>query len=280
MAEDRHFNRFQAGLTHLGASALVALAALVLVFIFWYPDVMAQAQGVSRLLMILIGVDVVLGPAITTIIWNPGKGNWLRFDLFVIALVQTLALLYGLQAIYGGRPAYLVFNIDRFEITAFQEVDAASHSRAPAEFRRSFWGYRTASARLPEDQKERQELLFNSVSGGPDLRQLPHLFLPLHAERETMLAKLHPMGELRTINELDEAAWIELIASFRRPESELGYLPMRGNLEDGAVVLDAKTGEMLGIRMLTPSFASPKKSAPTSPTVPAEQPGPFHQEAG
>lgn len=272
------FNRFQAGLTHLSVSAGVALVALAMVYAVWYPSPMADAQGVSRLLLILIAVDVALGPLITTIIWSPAKGAWLRFDLLVVALVQTLALLYGLQAIYGGRPAYLVFNVDRFDVTAYQEVNAASHARAAPEFQRTFWGYRTVSSRLPEDQAEREDLMFSSAGGGADLPQLPHRFLPLEAERATMLAKLHPLRELKIANDLDDAQWAALIESFGKSEEQLGYLPMAANLKDGAVILDRRTGEILDIRLLTPSFAPPaKQEPPASPSPipsPALTPGP------
>lgn len=251
-------NRFQAGLTHLGISSAVALISLAVVFLAWYPGVMAQAQGVSRLLLILIGVDLVLGPVITTIIWNPAKGNWLRFDLAVIATMQTLAFLYGMQAIYGGRPAYLVFNMDRFDLVARQEVDGASLARAMPEHRISFWGPKTVSARLPEDPKENQALLLDSVAGGPDLPQLPHLFLPPGAETPTMLAMLRPLRELRVINELTEAEWSVFLEEWGKSESELGYLPMKANAVDGAVILNAETGAILGIRLLTPNFDKPK----------------------
>lgn len=257
-------------LTHLSVSAAVALLALGLIFFTWYPEELASSQGVSRLVLLLIGVDVVIGPLITMIVFDPAKKH-LWFDLMTIAALQTAALLYGLGAIHSGRPVYVVFNIDRFDVVAANEVVPASLERAAPEFGTSWFGPRWVAARLPTDLDIRNDILFSAVAGGADLPQMPEFFVPLGEERLQMLKRLHPLEELRSLNEMDDAEWQALISSFNRPESELGYLPMRANASDGAVILDAKTGEVLGIRLLTPQFEAPSRApAPgLSPQAPS-----------
>ena len=124
--------RFQASrraaLIHLSCSAAVAMACMVLVFRFWYPSPLAEAQGVSHLVLMMIAVDVMIGPMITSIVYDPRK-KWLRLDLATVAMLQTIALLYGMKAIYGGRPAYLVFNVDRFNVIAVQDINRDSLAR-------------------------------------------------------------------------------------------------------------------------------------------------------
>lgn len=248
----------RAGALHLSLSALVALFAMAVIFFVWYPGELAQAQGVSFLVLIMIGVDVVIGPLLTTLLYKPGKWG-LRFDLFVIAMLQTVALLYGMKAIYGGRPAYVVFNVDRFDVVPVQDVSADSLARATPEFKTSMLHPRWAAARMPTDPQTRSDLLFSSLSGGADLPQLPEYFVSLEDERESLLRELHPIEELRKINAMDDAAWKAAWEGFDKPEADLGYLPMRGNARDGAVILNARTGEILGIRMLTPNFKSLRK---------------------
>ena len=46
----------------------MAAAAMAVIFLLWYPGALAGAQGVSRLVLIMIGVDVVIGPLITLIV--------------------------------------------------------------------------------------------------------------------------------------------------------------------------------------------------------------------
>lgn len=270
--------RLKAGSIHLGISVAIALAAMAVIFLVWYPTPFAEAQGVSRLVLVLIGVDVVIGPLITTIIYDTRK-KWLPLDLGVIAALQTVALLYGLQAIYGGRPAYLVFNVDRFDVVALKEIDPESLSRAGKQLGPRWNGPRTLAARLPDDPVARSEMMFSSINGGADLPQLPEYFVPLDDERETMLKRLRPLNELRKLNELDEQAWGDLLRAFGKTEASLGYLPMVANVKDGAVVLDARSGEILGIRMLTPHFesapAQPNTPPTPAPTVPSDAPSPI-----
>lgn len=252
---------------HLALSATVALIALALIYGLWYPGALAVAQGVSKLVLILIGVDVVIGPLITLLVYVPGKKS-LLFDLMFIAVLQTVALFYGLQAIHGGRPAYVVFSVNRFDVVAYQDVDRNSLGHAAPPSGISCWGPNWAGARMPDDPKKRSDILFSALQGGADLQNLPEYFLPLDALRNEMMAQLRPMDELRKLNALEPEAWKSLLEEFGRAESELGYLPLVGNAKDGAIILDAKSGEVLGLRLLTPSFESPPKPEGASKAPP------------
>lgn len=253
---------------HLGLSATVALLATALIFLLWYPGALADMQGVSRLVLIMIAVDVVIGPLITLIVYAPGKKS-LSFDLMVIAAMQTVALLYGLRAIEDGRPAYVVFNVDRFDVIAVKEVVPDSLARAPEPFRISHFSPKFVAARMPADAAKRNEIMFSSVQGGADLPQLPEYFVKLEDEQTQMLKRLRPLDELRKLNELDDAAWGALLAEVGKSESELGYLPVVANAKDGAAILDAKTGALLGLRLLTPRFDTPLPKPAGEPSVPS-----------
>lgn len=255
--------RLKAGGVHLGISTLVALIAMALIFLIWYPGNLAVAQGVDWLVLILIGVDVVLGPLMTTLVFNPGKGwKLLKMDLAIIGTLQLCALLYGMHTIFGGRPAYVVYNVDRFDVVAAVELNAESLAlaRERGQVGPSWWGPRTVAARLPSRRSDaRSAILFSAMAGGADLPQLPEYFVPYVDEKAAVLKHLRPMEDLRKVNNLDAVKWKELIDSFGRPEAELGYLPMRANARDGSVVVNAKTAEVLGIRLLQPRWESPAK---------------------
>lgn len=246
--------RFKAGAVHLAISGLIALLAIGLIFGIWYPGATAYAQGVDKLVLVMIAVDVALGPLITTIIYNPSKRAWLRFDLAVVALLQISALVYALYSIHGGRPAYMVFHGARFDLVPIAEVDLQSAHRAPEAMRPSFWGPKTVAALQPEDPKIRSDILFQALEGGADLPQLPEYFVPLAHQRDTLVGRLRPLSELRELNELDEAAWRELVGEFGGDESVIGYLPVVGNARDGAVIINRDRGEILGLRLLNPAI--------------------------
>lgn len=238
---------------HLAASISIAMTAMAVIFWIWYPGNFAEAQGVSRLVLIMIGVDVVIGPLITLIIFDPEK-KWLSLDLMAIAAFQTIALLYGLQAIHGGRPAYVVFNVDRFDLVPIKDLNRDSLSRVRDEFVVSHFGPRWVGALLPQDSEKRSAILFSAMQGGADLAQLPEYYVPLDDVKPALIERLHSMGELREINDLSEAVWSSFIEKYDDDEDKLGYLPLRANAKDGAVILDRSTGKVLDAVMLTPKF--------------------------
>ncbi|MEZ5527709.1 MAG: hypothetical protein R3F26_09275 [Gammaproteobacteria bacterium] len=77
---------------------------------FWFPDSYFSASGGWQGLRLVAAVDLVLGPLITLIIFNPAK-SWreLVMDLGVVVLIQVTALLWGIRAIYQQRPVAVAF---------------------------------------------------------------------------------------------------------------------------------------------------------------------------
>jgi hypothetical protein len=73
--------------------------------------------------LIVVTVDVILGPLITLAVFNRAK-PWteLRRDLVIVALIQLSALGYGLWTVFVARPVHLVFEYDRFRVVHAVEV--------------------------------------------------------------------------------------------------------------------------------------------------------------
>src|SRR4051812_10875535 len=105
-------NRWKAGLTHFGISLTVAGLVYVAVRYLWYPGALFEIAGGLELLLLIISVDVTLGPLVTLIVFKPGKWG-LKFDLAVIGILQSAALVYGLYTIAESRPVYVTFVKDR-----------------------------------------------------------------------------------------------------------------------------------------------------------------------
>jgi hypothetical protein len=117
-------NRWQASGIHLGISATIAAVVLSVLYLLWYPSTYFTAMGGEQLAFLVVGVDVVIGPLITLIIFKAGKKG-LKFDLAVIALLQSAALTYGALVAAEARPVYTVFVVDRFEVVAANALDPA-----------------------------------------------------------------------------------------------------------------------------------------------------------
>ena len=107
-------NRWKASTIHLACSALIATTIIVLMLALWYPGAYFTAMGGQMLVLIVVGVDVVLGPLITLIIFDTRKKS-LKFDLGVIVAVQVAALVYGCYVMFEARPVYNVFVVDRLK---------------------------------------------------------------------------------------------------------------------------------------------------------------------
>ena len=65
--------RFQAFVLHLAISTLIALAVIGLFFFIWYPAPLATATGVTRIFLMLLAIDVILGPSLALLVYKPGK---------------------------------------------------------------------------------------------------------------------------------------------------------------------------------------------------------------
>ncbi len=83
-------NRWKAAGIHLCLSALIAATVVVVMLALWYPGSYFDAMGGQTLLVLIVGVDVTLGPLLTLIVFNPKKKR-LKLDLAVIAVFQVIA---------------------------------------------------------------------------------------------------------------------------------------------------------------------------------------------
>jgi hypothetical protein len=248
-----NLNRWQAGGGHLLISAAIGAAVLAAMILVWYPPPFFEAAGGSGLVLLMVGVDVTLGPLLTTAVFNPAKGlRKLKLDLAVIAAVQFLALAYGVHVMYAARPAYLVFAVDRFDLVMANTLPADELAKAPPPFNRVPVGRPpTVGARVPGDPKLKEESLFLAL-GGVDLTQQPRFFVPYHDVAADAARKGQPLAELLRLNP-DRAAAIEAaVRASGRPESGLRFLAARAPNRDFAVIVDAGDGAIVDMILARP----------------------------
>ncbi|MEC5217473.1 hypothetical protein RCH09_002431 [Actimicrobium sp. GrIS 1.19] len=245
--------RIKAALTHLLVSFLIVSTVLILVILVWYPGNYFGAAGVSKILFVFALVDVCAGPLITLIIYNPFKRS-LKMDLGCIALLQFVALVYGVNAIYSGRPVYLVFNVDMFTIVSATDI-------ADSELKKSKIKYlpRTGpvvvGARLPLNSNESRDILFSALNGGADLPQLPRYYLPYESLAVDVKKKMLEFDALK--KRIPEAksndANLKINAALKNARlkiADVGFIPIRGKIQDMTMMVrrsDSAIVEMLAI---------------------------------
>ncbi|MEP7328946.1 MAG: TfpX/TfpZ family type IV pilin accessory protein [Betaproteobacteria bacterium] len=245
-------NRWKAGGLHLVLSTLIAATLAALVVAIWYPAPYFAAMGGANLLRLLIGVDVILGPLITLIVYDPNKPR-LKLDLSIIAALQIGALAYGAYVMFDARPVYTVYTGDRFETVPANSIDEASRARAKPEFQSlPLDGPRVVGAHQPHDANERADIAMAAAAGGADIAHRPNLY---HSYAEVAVdagRRARPLTQL--VQQSAEASF--LVRGFLdrsgRADASVGYLPVRARNEDFAMIVDRKTGEIVGSLRINP----------------------------
>lgn len=114
-------DKLRAFFIHFAFSIVLVLAAYLLVKLLWYPAPLFKATDASKLFVLILVVDLILGPILTFIIYKKNKKT-LRIDLVVIILVQLSALCYGLYSMYEARPVWIAYVADRFELVRVNDI--------------------------------------------------------------------------------------------------------------------------------------------------------------
>ena len=225
----------------------MALFAMALVFLVWYPFPLAAALGVSSIFLTVLAVDVIIGPLLTFLVYKVGKET-LRFDLTIIVALQLIAFGYGIWAIAIARPVWLVFNVDRFDVAQAHELDTRFLTDARPEFRRPSWtGPRWVASRKPSDPRKHNQLVMESAGGGPDLPQRLDLYLPLDQEIGSLSTKAHSLSELLRYNQK-----MEVDAILARWQEADAWLPMMAKVRPMTVLLNKKSNKIVAIVDLRP----------------------------
>lgn len=178
-------SRWQAFLIHLGFSAVLYIVLLYLIVFHWYPQPYFAADGGWEGVQIITGVDLVLGPVLTLLVYRAGKRG-LKFDLTLIATLQIAALIWGTWLVYGQRTAAVVFASARFStLSAEQVVDAGE--RAMQLVAESTTRPPYLMVPIPADKKEYTKLIGQAMASGIPLAMRGELFQPINADNRKQI---------------------------------------------------------------------------------------------
>lgn len=239
-------SRKRAIISHFLLSLAIVLSVLSCVYFFWYPTPYFQIIGAADVLKTLIGVDLVLGPALTALVYKPGKKS-LWFDMSVIAALQLGALIYGVSVLYAEKPQFVVFSVDRFVVVARTELYPSSDVAVPA-CQENWRGPCEVAAFIPEDMEAREALLVLSVDNGIELEHQPAYWYPLDEHAEAVLSKAKPLQDLSAQSATAKQIIDRFAADNNMSVDGLRYLPVvNRRLQAMTWVMDGKTAERLGV---------------------------------
>jgi hypothetical protein len=246
-------DRIKASVIHLSISLIVAALAGALVFGVWYPYPYREISGGRELFLILVTVDVILGPLITLAVFNRIK-PWpvLRRDLLVVAALQLAALGYGLWTVSLARPVHIVFEVDRLSVVHAVEIDPEFLEKTPPGITAlPLNGPTRLSLRPFKDNQEKLEATLAALQGVP-LAGRPDLWQPYAYAIPDILKAARPVRELKARSKDQSEAIDRLLrAEARNPETLL-YLPLVGRKTFWTAFLDPVTADVVATFPLDP----------------------------
>jgi len=233
---------------HLMVSGVVALCGLYLVFGIWHPNPMQTAVGVTQIFLMLLAIDVIVGPLLSLIVASSKEKKTLKFDLSVIAVVQLAAYLYGMHSIAVSRPVYLAFDTLRFEVVQADSVVRVADKTILSEYQSNPLFYpQWVSVRPYKDAAEQSQRTFLELQEGVSPAMQADLYQPINEGWGGMLERKHGLEELKRYNSAEQVA--KELAAYPQADS---FLPMKAPAVDMAVLLDSKHKQVLGIVDLRP----------------------------
>jgi len=168
----------------------------------------------------------------------------------VICLIQLAALGYGVNTVFTARPVFLVFEVDRFVAVYANEIDHEELSDIKTSL--SWFGPKWLAAFLPEDDDERNDLLFQSIDKGVDLAQMPQYYAPYIDAEDSILEKSKTLDELKQFNASGLQQIEKIKKKYLETNTSVGFIPLAAKKSDLSVIINRTTSETLEIVDLRP----------------------------
>lgn len=242
-------NKSIAFLTHLLLSLVVVSLVMGLIVYFWYPTDYLNLTRFKEIALILICVDIVMGPILTFIVYNPDKAS-IRFDLAVIGVLQLTALGYGCYALYQNHPLYITFTVDRFTIVTAQ--DARPETAKFDEYKISkISPPKLAFADLPETVEQRNALMLGVISGEPDLDRRIDLYKPYTKNIPTVAHRSLDAKKIFS-NTKNAPVTAEYLNKFRKTNSDNIFFPITGPVKHAILAINKLTGKPVAVINIEP----------------------------
>jgi hypothetical protein len=191
---------------HLLASAVALLVTLGALYLGWYYWPGWYLADVPKVVAVMIGVDLVIGPALTLVVAAADKPRRaLARDLAVIVALQLFALVYGTVALWNGRPLYYAFSMNCLSVVQAYDIDPPELKTARdghAAFAPYWYSLpRWIWAPLPQNAAESGKIVASALQGGFDVTAMPRYFKPWDQglpELRTQLKKIDDISFFTT----------------------------------------------------------------------------------
>ncbi|ENU29011.1 hypothetical protein F991_03135 [Acinetobacter sp. CIP-A165] len=241
-------NRIKAALVHSGISIVILSMLLGWILLVWYPTPLVKAMGVTHLIGLITFIHVVVAPLLTLLIYKSGKKT-LIFDLSIIVIIQTIALGYGVWSVAQGRPAWIVYDLDSFEVVRPIDIDQSDKiPKIKNKYQQPSWfkPHYVAIQLNKDNTKEFTDDVLGMMFGASMLLKIER-YTSLDRAKVRIQETAQDLELLKQFN--DPQAVQKTLAKYPQADS---FVPLKATAVDMTVLINKETGEVVKIVDLRP----------------------------
>jgi hypothetical protein len=226
----------------------------------WYPWPLFDLEGGWQGVRLVALVDVVLGPALTLVLFKHGKPG-LKLDMSLVVAIQVGALVYGMWNLYEARPVALVHAFDHIQPLSRARLAEIDDSGAAMKKWEGI-GPRRIYVQTPDDPIEFADFYRLVGSGPAGLHGAVEHYLPMEENWQKILQDAVQIEPYVSANADLQQRFNVFMAELSRPVEDLAFFPYIGRKERLFLVFDRFSMAIVGV------FDAPYNPALTKPEVP------------
>jgi hypothetical protein len=237
---------------HLLASATALSLILGSLYFGWYRWPGWYLADAAHVVLVMIGVDVVLGPLLTLIIARSTKPRReLARDIAMIVVVQLCALGYGTVSLWNGRPLYFAFSESLLQMVQAYDIEpgeAALGRQQNPELAPHWYSLpRWVWAPLPKDPSESSKIVTSAITGGDDVISMPRYFKRWEEGLPDLRSQLKKVDNLPYFSKRQKETLKERMRSAGLATDHLDTMVLIGRGHPLLAVLDPKSTNIVAI---------------------------------
>lgn len=259
----KSLNRWQAFSIHFAISVAVFLVLVALMVMFWFPGELFFLDGGWQGLKLVALIDLVLGPALTLVLWNTKKKS-LVFDICVVGAFQIAALAYGFATTYDQRTVAMVFSESNFVSVSNADLNEADSillekDATPVPLSELTDTHpAVVMAQIP-DKDSFGQYLEDVFNGYPAATERSDQFLKIDDNQQALKERALSQGDLEELGWGDEQTQEMVNKGFDLNKFELYRFTAR--YAKGVAVFDPETLEIVDYVPLTTPLADTEVTA-------------------
>ncbi len=231
----------KAFLIHLLLSAVVISALFLIILLYWFPEPFLGATNFKEIALILIAIDLILGPLLTFVVFNPGKKG-LRLDLSIIVSIQIMGLSYGLYMLFLTHPVYITYHENSFNIITAKQ--ARPDKATNLVFQVSKLSSPTITFLNIPTEDIKNKLFNDMMNGDAEIEARADYYEPYTDHLDEILANSIEAAKIFSEENIDDAS-----KDFLEKHSHIdnfAFIPLvNGSSYNGIIVLNKDTGKIV-----------------------------------